>query len=470
MSYSWWRLAFIFLPAAVRGDLGSLGLYVPFIFGWFVKNVTRELCRKPGKRALFRLRAWELPSGYIPAVLAFAGFLFGCWWKRVDNKSLPNFFISSFVSPMLRFWFPKSVPDYIKDNTWANTWGDVAVYIMMILGLLTTWLFQGIDHLFVGFLFLQAVPEVQRHFWFRPTAHMIFVAIVMAFSLPYVSIGLTAWYFPSYLEMFPSSYLKWLIWIANAAPNLTDYYLILGLEKGASPADVRKAYRKLAREYHPDKVGTDQAKIKMFHKIAEANAQLTNADKRAQYDELMGNPELHELTPRCVAFLVMMGYWLLHALIDWNDVEGVKENHKKYLRNHILGGGPVNLHGLGLTEREPLEAYVRNEDNDLPFLQHNNRTELQELREMLKDVGMSLNPLPDEDEGGDCILPKAEAPPPKEVLPDGGEVEVTDARDKAVRKLGYGPSSKAEAKQFKSRMNRYKAHVKKQKGWDCTLQ
>ena len=342
---------------------------------------------------------------------------------------------------------------------------------------------------------------------------MIFVAIVMAFSLPYVSIGLTAWYFPSvttlspncgalpltrcltlwqYLEMFPSSYLKWLIWIANAAPNLTDYYLILGLEKGeltvdlkrvfcplsvpgcalsgASPADVRKAYRKLAREYHPDKVGTDQAKIKMFHKIAEANAQLTNADKRAQYDELMGNPELHELTPRCVAFLVMMGYWLLHALIDWNDVEGVKENHKKYLRNHILGGGPVNLHGLGLTEREPLEAYVRNEDNDLPFLQHNNRTELQELREMLKDVGMSLNPLPDEDEGGDCILPKADAPPPKEVLPDGGEVEVTDARDKAVRKLGYGPSSKAEAKQFKSRMNRYKAHVKKQKGWDCTVQ
>jgi len=208
----------------------------------------------------------------------------------------------------------------------------------------------------------------------------------------------------------------------------------------------------------------------MFHKIAEANSQLTNADKRAQYDELMGNPELHELTPRCVAFLVMMGYWLLHALIDWNDVEGVKENHKKYLRNHILGKGPVNLDGLGLTEREPLEAYVRNEDNDLPFLQHNNRTELEELRQMLKDVGMNLNPLPDEDEGGDCILPKAEAPPDKEVLADGGEVEISDARDKAVRKLGYGPTSRTEAKQFKSKMNRYKAHVKKNKGTDCTVQ
>ena len=152
--------------------------------------ILRHVCRC---QSLFRLQAWSLPSGYIPSVLALAGFLGGCWWKRVDNKSLPNFFISSFVSPMLRFWcrcstapsrgtaklmipalfvtcrFPKSVPAYIKEWTWANTWGDVAVYVMLILGLITTWLFQGIDHLFVGFLFLQAVPEVQKHFWFRPT-------------------------------------------------------------------------------------------------------------------------------------------------------------------------------------------------------------------------------------------------------------------------------------------------------------
>jgi len=202
----------------------------------------------------------------------------------------------------------------------------------------------------------------------------------------------------------------------------------------------------------------------MFHKIAEANAQLTNAEKRAQYDELMGNPELHELTPRCVAFIVMMGYWLLHALIDWNDVEGVKESHKTFLRNHILGKGPVNLRGLGLTEREPLEAYVRNEDYDLPFLQHNNRTELMEFRELLKDVGYNLEYLPEEDDGGDCILPKAEPPPAAEMTEDAGEIEVTNAREKAVRKLGYGPASKTEAKQYKSKMNRYKAHVKKQKG------
>jgi hypothetical protein len=263
----------------VRGDLGSLGLYVPFIFGYFVRNVTKELCKKPKKRSLFKLGL--PPSGYIPAITLLGGFLFGCWYKRMDTKSLPNFFISSFVSPMLRHWFPKSVPESVKTYTWANTWGDVAVYVMLIFGLILTWLYQGIDTLFVGFLFLQAVPEVQRHFWFRPTAHIIFITVIMLFSLPYVSIGICVWYFPSYLEMFPTKYLQALIWVANAAPNLTDYYLVLGLEKGASEVDIRKAYRKLARQYHPDKVGKDPAKIKMFHKIAEANAQLTNKEKRA---------------------------------------------------------------------------------------------------------------------------------------------------------------------------------------------
>ncbi len=42
------------------------------------------------------------------------------------------------------------------------------------------------------------------------------------------------------------------------------------------------------------------------------------------------------MVPRCYAFLVMMGYWLLHSLIDWNDVEGMRDQHKDALRDHIL--------------------------------------------------------------------------------------------------------------------------------------
>ena len=48
------------------------------------------------------------------------------------------------------------------------------------------------------------------------------------------------------------------------------------------------------------------------------------------------------MVPRCYAFLVMMGYWLLHSLIDWNDVEGMRDQHKDALRDHILRkDGPV---------------------------------------------------------------------------------------------------------------------------------
>ena len=45
----------------------------------------------------------------------------------------------------------------MEKYTWAKTWGDVAVYIMLILGLTASWLYQGIDSLFVGFLFLQVI-------------------------------------------------------------------------------------------------------------------------------------------------------------------------------------------------------------------------------------------------------------------------------------------------------------------------
>jgi hypothetical protein len=42
--------------------------------------------------------------------------------------------------------------------------------------------------------------------------------------------------------------------------------------------------------------------------------------------------ELNEMVPRCYTFLVMMGYWLLHSLIDWNEVEGMRDTHKDALR------------------------------------------------------------------------------------------------------------------------------------------
>lgn len=60
-----------------------------------------------------------------------------------------------------------------------------------------------------------------------------------------------------------------------------DYYKILGLEKGASKDEVKKAFRKLAAQYHPDKKTGDEAK---FKEISEAYAVLGDEKKKAEYD------------------------------------------------------------------------------------------------------------------------------------------------------------------------------------------
>jgi molecular chaperone DnaJ len=62
---------------------------------------------------------------------------------------------------------------------------------------------------------------------------------------------------------------------------MKDYYAILGIQKTASEEEVKKAYRKLAHQYHPDKAGGDEKK---FKEINEAYQVLSDKNKRAQYD------------------------------------------------------------------------------------------------------------------------------------------------------------------------------------------
>jgi len=64
-----------------------------------------------------------------------------------------------------------------------------------------------------------------------------------------------------------------------------DYYQVLGIAKGASDAEIKKAYRKLARKYHPDlNANNDDAK-KKFQQINEANEVLGDPEKRKKYDQ-----------------------------------------------------------------------------------------------------------------------------------------------------------------------------------------
>jgi curved DNA-binding protein len=64
-----------------------------------------------------------------------------------------------------------------------------------------------------------------------------------------------------------------------------DYYKILGIDKNASDADVKKAYRKLARKLHPDLNPNDPSAKQKFQQINEANEVLSDPTKRAKYDK-----------------------------------------------------------------------------------------------------------------------------------------------------------------------------------------
>jgi molecular chaperone DnaJ len=63
-----------------------------------------------------------------------------------------------------------------------------------------------------------------------------------------------------------------------------DYYEILGIAKTASGDEIKKSYRKVAMQYHPDRNPGDKSAEEKFKEAAEAYEVLSDSDKRAQYD------------------------------------------------------------------------------------------------------------------------------------------------------------------------------------------
>jgi len=71
---------------------------------------------------------------------------------------------------------------------------------------------------------------------------------------------------------------------------MKDLYKTLGVAESADDATIKKAYRKLAKEFHPDVTGNDKKKTERFKEINEAYSVLGDAQKRKEYDRLKHAP------------------------------------------------------------------------------------------------------------------------------------------------------------------------------------
>ena len=76
-----------------------------------------------------------------------------------------------------------------------------------------------------------------------------------------------------------------------------DYYKALGVEKSATPEQIKKAYRKLARQHHPDVNPNDKGAEQKFKEINEANEVLSDSEKRKKYDQFGADWQRYQQQP-----------------------------------------------------------------------------------------------------------------------------------------------------------------------------
>lgn len=110
-----------------------------------------------------------------------------------------------------------------------------------------------------------------------------------------------------------------------------DYYEVLGIKKGASQSDIKKAYRKLAKKYHPDANGGDAKAEEKFKEISEAYSVLNDPEKKKLYDKF-GHSAFDGSAPGAEAG----GAW--SGFSGFGDFGGAGNTGGNYREYHFEGG------------------------------------------------------------------------------------------------------------------------------------
>ena len=121
--------------------------------------------------------------------------------------------------------------------------------------------------------------------------------------------------------------------------NYKDYYSVLGVTKTATPDEIKKAYRKLAMKFHPDKTTGNKTANEKFNEINEANQVLGDPEKRKKYDQFGADYQRYEQ-----AGAQPGGFdWSKYASPDSNQKQGMSAEE---FESMFAEGGDIDLFEL----------------------------------------------------------------------------------------------------------------------------
>src|SRR5215471_4779020 len=136
-----------------------------------------------------------------------------------------------------------------------------------------------------------------------------------------------------------------------------DYYKPLGVSQSASAEEIKRAYRKLAKAYHPDSTGGDKAKESRFKDISNAYDVLGDAKKRAMYDEIRASGGL----PRGSAYYSGQGGG--PGVFDLGDL------FSQFFGSGAGRGGRVHVEHMDFDDARPRGRHRRRDAQDAEFEQ-----------------------------------------------------------------------------------------------------